>query len=1120
MAERTLGARITLADRLSNGMMRVIQTLTRTQAVAERMNQTTQRTGQTMQSAANQAANGMSRMGNATNSAANGASKMAKEANEAANAAERVGNAAERAAQKWGMLGEKYGTSSTQTTMMMSNLDNASLALQATGTAATAAGAGIAYGFGNAINKAAEFEAQMSSIKSLGVVGQDFDKLKQLAIDAGASTKYSSLEAAKGIEELQRAGVAVTDIINGGLYGALNLATAGDLELAEAAEIASTALNAFRADKLSVAQAGDILAGAANASATSVHELRYGLAASSAVASGVGLKFKDTATALAAFAQNGLKGSDAGTSLKTMLLNLTPKTKDQFEAFERLNLVSIRTQKAMEFLSKNGIKPASNSLTDIENALRSYAATEAGAKLGTEKANKAYREMGLALGWLGSEFYDQNGKIKSMAEIAGILQRALRGMSDEQRQLTLYTMFGSDAIRAGNILFKEGAEGINKMQQEMSKVTAAEVAAEKLNNLKGAVEQLNGAIETAKISIGNMFLPALTVLAKGAGILVNAFNSLPGPIQAMLVTIAALAGVFLLISGPLLLIISLLPSFIAGMEVITGVLGMTSGAIMALVGKFILVTSVIAGIALAFAFLYSKSEILRNAITNGWNQIKTAIITAVAPIKPALAQLQGAFWSMIYAFTGGASTSGQVWKRLGDKVGQFVNWFMSQAVPLISAAFKNFSAVAVTAINIAIEAFNMISRVWQVIGPVVIAIVGGIFNNIKAIISSGIGIIMNVMNIFRALFTGDWSLLWENVKSLLMNALTFAWNLVQITFLGRLLGPIRAGMGLIRGLISVGWNFIKGIFTGTLSTITGLVRLNMGGIGITIRAAMTAIRTAISIALNTIKGIWKVALSILKGDFSGAWKIIKSTVTTNLSSIGKLMDKGMNALSDAGFRGLTKVKQWFSTKWDEITGFMKNLPDKFTTYGKNVIDGLWNGIKNAAVGLGDKMKKLIDENIPKPVKDLLGIASPSKLFTQYGAWTMQGLENGINTGASGVMGSVKRVASDLANTSFTSNISLSELHQKGNSVLATDEAKEYSRKPTFKPSRIGSSSSSSGVNNYYKVNIEITGDQVAAMSKDEAKFKETAEKLFEYFVDRIEQVKGNHTIDNLEMMMD
>ncbi|AYY28371.1 phage tail tape measure protein [Bacillus paranthracis] len=170
---------------------------------------------------------------------------------------------------------------------------------------------GMTYAIGRglkaAVTESMNFEQQMANIKAVsGSTGEEMKKLSELAVNMGETTKYSSVQAGQGIEELIKAGVSLTDIINGGLEGALNLATAGELELGEAAEIASTALNAFKADHLSVADAANILSGAANASATDVRELKYGLAASSAVAAGAGMTFKDTATTLAVFAQNGL----------------------------------------------------------------------------------------------------------------------------------------------------------------------------------------------------------------------------------------------------------------------------------------------------------------------------------------------------------------------------------------------------------------------------------------------------------------------------------------------------------------------------------------------------------------------------------------------------------------------------------------------------------------------------------------------------------------------------------------------------------------------------------------------------------------------------------------------
>ena len=220
---------------------------------------------------------------------------------------------------------------------------------------------------GGAITKSADFEARMSSIKA--VTGSSAETMKQFhdaAVKAGADTAFSATEAADAIEELAKAGVSTKDILDGGLTGALNLATAGELDLKEAAEIASTALNAFKKDNLSVVDAANQLAGAANASATDVHELKYGLSAVAPVASGLGLSFRDTTNALAVFAQNGLKGSDAGTSLKTMLMNLQPQTKAQTNMMRELGIIT--ADGANQFFTAEG---KVKSFAEISQVLKS-----------------------------------------------------------------------------------------------------------------------------------------------------------------------------------------------------------------------------------------------------------------------------------------------------------------------------------------------------------------------------------------------------------------------------------------------------------------------------------------------------------------------------------------------------------------------------------------------------------------------------------------------------------------------------------------------------------------------------------------------------------------------------
>lgn len=318
-------------------------------------------------------------------------------------------------------------------------------------------------GFGLAIS----YEQQMSNIKALtGANNEQIKSLDKLALEMGSKTKYSALEAAQGIEELLKAGVSLEQVINGGLAGALDLASAGGVSVADSAEIASTALNAFRKDGLKVAQVADILAGAANTSATNIDSLRLGLGQVSAVASGIGMTFNDTSTALAVFAQNGLKGSDAGTSLKTMLLNLQPGSKKQRALFD---------------------------------------------------------ELGLTVNGLNNKFFDAQGKTKSLADISEVLKTKLGKLTDQQRSLALEQLFGTDATRAANILFKEGAKGVTDMQVAMSNVTAQEVAREKTNNLAGALERLKSAFDTKLIQIFTKPLPGMAI---AINVVTNAIENL------------------------------------------------------------------------------------------------------------------------------------------------------------------------------------------------------------------------------------------------------------------------------------------------------------------------------------------------------------------------------------------------------------------------------------------------------------------------------------------------------------------------------------------------------------------------------------------------------------------
>ena len=303
--------------------------------------------------------------------------------------------------------------------------------------------AGLGYGVFDAVKNYSDFTAQLSQIKAVtGLDAEAMDAVKEKALELGADTQFSSTEAAQGMTELLKAGVSVKDVLGDASQAALDLAAAGQLSLPEAAEIMSTAMNAFHMDDAT--HAADVLVGAANASATGVQELKYSLSAVSAVAAGVGMSFDDTNTALAVFANHGLKGSDAGTSLKTMLMNLSPQTKQATEEMQRLGL-----------------------LTDE----------------GTSK------------------FFDQEGHLRSLSDIAGLLQDHLSGLTDEEKMNALSTMFGSDAIRGGMIMLREGAKGVKDMNAAMKDITAHETAKVAMDNLRGSLLRLKSAWENLTIKL-------------------------------------------------------------------------------------------------------------------------------------------------------------------------------------------------------------------------------------------------------------------------------------------------------------------------------------------------------------------------------------------------------------------------------------------------------------------------------------------------------------------------------------------------------------------------------------------------------------------------------------------
>jgi TP901 family phage tail tape measure protein len=340
---------------------------------------------------------------------------------------------------------------------------------------------------------ASQFETAMSSVQSATMAPvEQMGVLRDAALEAGQATSFTATEAAVGIEELGKAGLATADILGGGLSGALDLAAAGQLSVADAAEQTATTLSQFKLAGDEATHVADLLAAGAGKAQGGVADLGQALNQSGLVASQMGLSVEETVGSLTAFAGAGLLGSDAGTSFRTMLMRLTNPTG---EAAAKLEELGIKTR-------------------------------------------------------------DSQGEFIGMAGLAGQLQGSMEGLTPAARDAAMAIIFGQDAIRAANVLYAEGEDGINDWITKVDDSGyAAEVAAARLDNLGGDVEELGGAWETAMIRIGSGAQGPLREVVQAITEVVNTVGDADPVMQGLIFTSAALAGGILLVGGAGLLII-------------------------------------------------------------------------------------------------------------------------------------------------------------------------------------------------------------------------------------------------------------------------------------------------------------------------------------------------------------------------------------------------------------------------------------------------------------------------------------------------------------------------------------------------------------------------------------
>lgn len=425
---------------------------------------------------------------------------------------------------------------------------------------------------------ATEFENSMSQVAgAMDDPSFNLQEMIDLAKEMGATTIFSASQSEKAMVELAKGGLTQADIKGGALAATMDLAAAGNMNLADAANATVRAMGGFELGAGDTARIANSLAGSANASSADVSDLTYALAQCSASAHNAGWSIEDTTAMLGLFSDAGIVGSDAGTSLKTMLQRLQAPTDNAAQMMEQL----------------------------------------------------------------GISVYDEQGHMRSATEVAQILQESLGGLEEEQRNAALAMIFGSDASRAATVLMNSGADGLAKYTDATHDSEAASrMAAAQLGESGEAMMRMEAATEAVQLALGQALAPVVTLVAEKITDLCTWFSNLDPGMQTAIVgglaLVAVLGPLVLGVMGVVGVLGTLAPILGGAAAAIGGLISPVGLVVVALVGLLATSEQFRDGIGQAFGSLVELVGSLLGTLWDTVSGVFTGIFDFVSGIFQAI----------------------------------------------------------------------------------------------------------------------------------------------------------------------------------------------------------------------------------------------------------------------------------------------------------------------------------------------------------------------------------------------------------------------------------------------------------------------------------------------------
>ena len=647
-----------------------------------------------------------------------------------------------------------------------------------------------------------DFEAGMSEVAAIsGATGEDLTRLEEKAREMGATTKFSATEAAEGLKYMAMAGWETEQML-AGLPGVLALAAASGEDLGTVSDIVTDAMTAFGLAAEEAGHFADVLAKASSSSNTNVGLMGETFKYVAPLAGSLGYSIEDTAHAIGLMANAGIKGSQAGTALRSMLTRM--------------------------------IKPT--------------------------------KESGTAMDTLGISMTNADGTMKSLAEVMNDLREAFANLDPDQQAFYAAQIAGQEAMSGFLAIVNASDEDFIKLRDNIYDAAGAaeEMATIMQENNKGALTELMSAIEELGLKIYDILKPAIAGLIEFIQGLVDWLNNLSPEMQQIIVIVGGLAaaiGPLLIIIGQMSLGLSSLITFFTGTTAaaagtttaVAGATAATSGfskVIAAITGPVGIAIAAIAGIIAVIVALWKTNEEFRENVRIIWEQIKEIFNTVLNVIKKLVTTIYNSiknFWQKNNKEI--KNITDAIWnaiQKIFNTVLKAIQGILEVFIGLFTGDWERFGnglqtvwesiwngiqtifETVKTAIeNLAQIFINFITSKWEGFGNTLQFIWDTVWNTIKNIIDSITTIIQGIIETFIGIFTGDWERfsdgvqtiwqgMWDGIKAIVEGA----WSLLSRAFDGLWNSISDWFEDLIDSAFSWGKNMIDGFIDGIKSMIS------------------------------------------------------------------------------------------------------------------------------------------------------------------------------------------------------------------------------------------------------------------------------------------------------------